>query len=231
MKKKLIAMGLAIVLLLSLGVGSAFAADQNPNASAKATAQIAELHVISQTTGDPADSGWVLILDQTIKTANKKDLFIDASLLSALYTKTNVKSKGGVKDTSSALAVVWLKVVVDEELPGEQEAFPGAIVYNARYQELSATLQGIIDSTAPIVIGDPEEIELIIATMSANSFNFIVPDLSSGMHTIEVWAKCSTDADSMEGDAKAIAVIGLGSVTVEEVRMVKGENVIVELPD
>ena len=218
--KKLIALGLAILLLLSLGVGGAFAADQNPNASAKATAQIAELHVISQTTGDPDSSGWTSILDQTIKTANKKDLFIDASLLSALYTKTNVKSKG-VKDTSSALAVVWLKVTVDGE-----PAFPGAIVYNARYQELSATLQGIIVSTDPIVIGDPEEIELIIATMSANSFNFIVQDLSSGMHTVEVWAKCSTDADSMEGDAKALAVIGLGSVTIEEVRMVKDEDAV-----
>ena len=230
MNKKLIALGLAIVLLLSLGVGGAFAADQNPNASAKATAQIAEVHVLSQTTSGTDTSGWTSILDQTIKTANKKDLFIDASLLSALYTKTNVKSKGGIKDTSSALAVVWLKVEVDGE-----PAFPGAIVYNARYQELSATLQGIIESVDPdtgaLTIEDPEEIELIIATMSANSFNFIVPDLSSGMHEVVVWAKCSTDADIMEGDANAIAVIGLGSVTVEEVRMVKNENVIVELPD
>jgi len=223
--KKLIALGLAIVLLLSLGVGGVFAADQNYNASAKATAQIAELHVISQTTGDSDNMDWVLILDQTIKTANDKDLFIDASLLSALYTKTNVKSKDRVKDTSSALAVVWLKVEVDGE-----PAFPGAIVYNARYQELSATLQGIIVSTDPIVTGPPEEIELIIATMSANSFNFIVPDLDAGMHTVEVFAKCSTEADSMEGDAAAVAVIGLGSVTVQEVRMIKGEDVTVELP-
>ena len=223
MKKKIITIALAMVLVLMLGATGVFA-QANENASAKATAQIAELHVISQTTGDPDNLDWVMILDQTIKTANKKDLFIDASLLSALYTKTNVKSKGGVKDTSSALAVVWLKVEVDGN-----PAFPGAIVYNARYQELSATLQGIIDSTDPIVIGDPEEIELIIATMSANSFNFIFPDLSSGMHLVEVFAKCSTAADSMEGDAKAIAVIGLGSVTVEEVRMVKNENVIVEL--
>jgi len=222
--KKIIALGLAILLLLSLGVGGAFA-EQNPNASAKATAQIAEVHVISQTTVGTNTSGWMLILDQTIKTANKKDLFIDASLLSALYTKTNVKSKGAVKDTSSALAVVWLKVMVDGT-----PAFPGAIVYNARYQQLSATLQGILAlEEDELVITDPEEIELIIATMSANSFNFIVQDLNSGMHTVEVWAKCSTDADSMEGDAKAIAVIGLGSVTVEEVRMVKDENAVPEV--
>ena len=222
--KKLIAIGLAVVLVLTLGVGAVFAqGDENPNASAKATAQIAEVHVLSQTIGDPNSSGWTLILDQTIKTANDKDLFIDASLLSGLYTKTNVKSKGGVKDTSSALAVVWLKVEVDGE-----SAFPGAIVYNARYQELSATLQGIIDITAdPLIITDPEEIELIIATASANSFNFIVPDLDAGMHDVEVWAKCSTEADSMEGNAKAIAVIGLGSVTVEEVRMVRGEDAII----
>jgi hypothetical protein len=218
-----------VVLVLALGAGAVAATDQNPNASAKATAQIAELEVISesQTVSDDdpdwdTDLDWELatnILTQNIKTANDKDLFIDVSLLSGLYTETNVKSKGGNKDTSAAVAAVLLKVEVDGE-----EAFPGWIVYNGRVQVLSATLQGVLEDG--VVVGY-EEIGLIIGTLSANSFNFIVDDLDAGMHEVEVSALCVTFAGSQAGSAKAKAVIGLGSVTIEEVRMVKGENAII----
>ena len=228
--KKLIAIHIVLIaaLLTTLGVTGVFA-EQNPNASAKATAQITELEVIceSQTVSDEdpdwdTDLDWTLatnILTQTIKTANDKDLFIDASLLSGLYTETNVKSKGSEKDTSAAVAAVLLKVEVDGEA-----AFPGWIVYNARAQVLSATLQGVLEDGE--VVGY-EEIGLIIGTLSANSFNFIVADLDAGMHTVDVSALCVTFAASQRGSATAKAVIGLGSVTIEEVRMVKGEDAIV----
>lgn len=227
--KKLIAIHLVLIaaLLTTLGVSGVFATE-NPNASAKATAQITELAVISesQTVSDDdpdwdTDLDWTLatdILAQTIKTANQKDLFIDVSLLSGLYTETNVKSSGGVKDTSAAVAAVLLKVEVDDEA-----AFPGWIVFNARAQVLSATLGGyLVDDTVT-----DEEIGLIIGTLSANSFNFIVDDLAAGMHTVEVSALCVTFAASQKGSAIAKAVIGLGSVTIEEVRMVKGEDAII----
>jgi hypothetical protein len=226
--KKIIAIVLAVTLVAMLGATGVFA-QENPNASAKATAQIAELEVISesQTVSDEdpdwdTDLDWTLatnILSQTIKTANDKDLFIDVSLLSGLYTETNVKSKGGNKDTSAAVAAVLLKVEVDG-----QEAFPGWIIYNGRVQVLSATLQGILEDG--VVVGY-EEIGLIIGTLSANSFNFIVDDLDAGMHTVEVSALCVTFAASQAGSAEAKAVIGLGSVTIEEVRMVKGEDAII----
>ena len=233
MKPKILALGVVSLMVL-VGAGIGFASDgENPNASAKATAQIAELNVFSAsaTEGDEVDwdcSAVVTILEQDIKTANGKDLFIDVSLLSGLYTETNVKSKGGVKDTSAAGAAVLLAVFVDGEM-----AFPGhPIIFNARIQVLSAQLQGIIsvDTEGAITIVGYENISLIIGTMSANSFSFIVPDLGSGMHMVEVKAACVTGAYSQAGSAAAVATIGLGSVTIEEVRMVKGENVIVELP-
>ena len=229
--KKVIAIVLAVVLVAMVGATGVFA-QENPNASAKATAQITGLNVLSeaQTVSDDdpdwdTDLDWTLatnILTQNIKTANDKDLFIDVSLLSGLYTETNVKSKGGNKDTSAAVAVVLLKVEVDGV-----EAFPGWIVYNGRVQVLSAVLQGILDTETGNITA-PEEIGLIIGTLSANSFNFIVDDLDAGMHEVEVSALCVTFAGSQAGSAKAKAVIGLGSVTIEEVRMVKGENAIIE---
>jgi hypothetical protein len=219
--KRIITIALAIVLVLMMGATGVFA-QQNENASAKATAKIADISILSESTGDPDDTGWVSVLSQTIKTANDKDLFIDVSLQCGLYTETNVKSQGS-KDTSDADTEVWVKVMVDTDT-----AYPGAIVFNSRYQKLSALLQGIINTETGVVT-DPEEIELLLDTMTACSFNFIVEDLDAGMHTVTVKAKCATDASSMAGSAKAKASIGYGSVTVEEVRMVKGEDAVPEL--
>ena len=223
--RKLILIALAVVLVVALGAGAVFANDQNPNASAKATAQIAELEVVSASAAEGDEVDWDSsdveeILTQTIKTANDKDLFIDVSLLSGLYTETNVKSKGGNKDTSGAAGAVLVAVFVDGDM-----AFPGyPIVFEGRVQVLTATLGGyFVDDVLT-----PEEIGLIIGTLSANSFNFIVQDLDSGMHEVVVKAACVTGAFSQQGSAAAVAAIGLGSVTIEEVRMVKGEDAVPE---
>ena len=225
--KKVIAIVLAVVLVAMIGATGAFA-QENSNASAKATAQITNLTVLSWSgldlIGPPFTHFYAeKVLEQTIKTANKKDLFIDVSLQSALFTDTVVKSKNMQRDTSTAGAAVWVVVVIDDEAM----AFPGVVAWNARVQQLTAVLQGEIESVTEAgvpVIGDPEEIGLFIGTLSVNSFNFIIPDVSSGMHNIKVYAAVGTLADYEQGDANAVAVIGLGSMTVEEVRMVKDEG-------
>jgi hypothetical protein len=222
--KKVIAIVLAVVLVAMLGATGVFA-QENSNASAKATAKILELEVVSASAAEGDEVDWGSsdveeILTQTIKTANDKDLFIDVSLLSGLYTETNVKSKGGNKDTSGAAGAVLVAVFVDGDM-----AFPGyPIVFEGRVQVLTATLGGyFVDDVLT-----PEEIGLIIGTLSANSFNFIVQDLDSGMHEVVVKAACVTGAFSQQGSAAAVAAIGLGSVTIEEVRMVKGEDAVPE---
>lgn len=73
---------------------------------------------------------------------------------------------------------------------------------------------------------EPEELELILQTMNANSFNFIVLDVDPGVHTVRVEAKIDLDSqlsDAQAGKAEAKALIGNGSVTIEEVRMIKDE--------
>jgi hypothetical protein len=236
--KKVIAIVLAVTLVAMLGVTGVFAQEQNENASAKATAQIDFLHVMSVAHTDSLndfafDFDADEILEQTIKTANGKDLFIDISLQSAVFTGTTVKSKGGNRDTSSASASVFLWVWIDKGTPDARLAFPGPVVYNARTQTLTAVLQGIVelveeDGGYALNITAPEEIGLFIGTMSANAFNFIVDDLSSGMHTVTVDAACASIAMNQQGCASSMAVIGLGSMTVEEVRMVKGEDAVPE---
>lgn len=76
-------------------------------------------------------------------------------------------------------------------------------------------------------------VELILMTMNANSFNYIHPDLTSGVHTVVVTAKIETacvknGAPVVCGSdqfADAMASIGKGSMTVDEIRMIKDEVV------
>ena len=101
-------------------------------------------------------------------------------------------------------------------------------------------MSGCVDpETGYIVIDDPEciapeDLQLILDTMSANSFNFIAPDVSVGSHTLSVYAQVmvitSTETEVYaSADAWAHAYIGKGSMTVEEVRMIKDENIAPEI--
>ena len=61
--------------------------------------------------------------------------------------------------------------------------------------------------------------------MNANSFNFILDDLGSGVHMVEVQAQIKSASSSQNGTAEARASIGKGSVTIEQVRMFKDDPI------
>ena len=113
---------------------------------------------------------------------------------------------------------------------------PGIVTYAARTQTLSATLEGAIagcltivtnlDGSLSIVLDEdcvtPEEIELILNTLSAHSFDFVAVDVPQGVHTIALQARISSSTSVQEGTASATGLVGKGTVTVESVRLVKG---------
>jgi hypothetical protein len=214
--------------------------------ASKATAKVSELTLLDWTS---TNTSWDTILTQNIKTPNQKDLFIDVSLETGLYTRTLVKSKRNYEgdpdwDTSTAHAKVMVRVGVDGNyatvgLGAAQEAgvaFPRAVTFNEREQTLSAKFMGIFTGACLIVDPvthavsinytclEPEELELILNTMSANSFNFVVADLTPGNHVITVEAKIIANGAADEGEYEAMALVGQGSVTIELVRMVKAED-------
>ena len=204
MKKLVVA---SVILSVLVFFGAALAAENQP--SAKATAKVGNINVLDQT-----DLPQTLILSQILKTASQKDLFIDVSLECGLYTKTK-SGKAGTVDTSIAKGGVYVTVYVDD-LP----AYPGEVKFCERQQTLTTYLQGILDLGSGLVVAD-EYVELILETMDANSFNFIMADLSAGVHTIKVKARIDTD---VSGVAEAKGSIGKGSVTVESVRMIRNED-------
>jgi len=223
----MLALSLALPLALTTGQ-----AQSGP--SAKVTAKTSALNLIHATTGT---NDWATIsgFANTIKTANQKDLFIGVSLEVGLYTRTLVKSKNLVSDTSTAHSSVEIQVLVDGKA-----AEPGSVVYGRRSQTLTATLEGAIASCLSIVTNangslsivldpdcvTPEEIELILDTMDAATFNFVAVDVPQGLHDISVQARIIAGAEVQTGSASATATVGKGTLTVESVRLIKDPNVV-----
>jgi hypothetical protein len=186
--------------------------------STKAAAFYGDIAILNST-----DLAWTSIMNTQIKTSNQKSLFINPSLECGLYTSTTVRSKNGVKDTSSATATIQMQVLVDGVASS-----PGVVIYCSRTQTLSATLGGILQSctdtngdgtiTASECMMTDEEISLVLSTMNAASFNFGA-NVGVGVHDIEVQAKISTSTSFQTGSAEAMATIGKGSVVVTEQRL------------
>ncbi len=186
---------IAIALLLASGVAMA------QTKSSKATAQAGAISILTDSESGGVD-GYTTILSGGIHTSQQKDLFLGVSLECGLYTRTLSKSKGGNKDTSFAEAAVRVKVLIDGCL---------------------SVVDGIVILDEECLL--PEEIELVLDTMNANTFNFLHPDAGVGSHVIEVQAMIDLGTDYEAGDVEARATLGKGSLTVEEVRLIKSEEI------
>ncbi len=189
-----------------------------------------------------SNDAWMPIagLSGTMHKAAWKDFVVDVSLECSLYTDTEVKSKGGNKDTSVADASVMVQVLVDGIVME-----PGPVTFCRRSQTLSAVFQGLLEDeegnvcltaeldeegnpTGAIIIDEeclqPEEVQLILDTTNANAFNFVLRDLPQGDYYIEVQAQISESTSAQNGSADAQATIGKGSAIATEVRFAKTKS-------
>jgi hypothetical protein len=170
-----------------------------------------------------------------VKVPSKKDLLIGVSLQTAVDTSTKVSGKNGGGGSAKATGEVMVTVRV-----GGVVAEPGSVIFEARTQELSAVLGGVIESCdlsgelETIVIADDcevsdESISLLLETTSANHFNFLAPNLDSGTHEVTVEVQIMTDETTLDvagsdgvidepNVATASAVVGPRMVTIQTVR-------------
>lgn len=190
--------------------------------SAKFAAQVKDLTIIPET----SYATWTPVLGTAIKTPEKKDLLIGVSFETGLYTQTKVKGKRGDSDSATASAMIKVRVLIDGI-----SAWPPQVVYDRRTQMLNAVLGGVIESCQDLnadgVINvalecfvTDEEIELILDTMAAHHFNFVAPNMSTGVHQLVVEVMITSSSVS---DAAAMATVGRGSLSVEEVRATNTE--------
>ena len=246
--KKLSIVCLAVVMAVVFGYGSAFA-----EPSSKFTAQCGEIDTALW------GSGYNMVFEQTIKTPSQKDLSIVYSMECGLTTDTTVMSKALERALATAEASVKVLVLVDYDgtteieipsVPGDPTsmmiinpaisiAMPGEITYARREQTLIAEFAGgtcTADDEGVVTCVDDEMLQLIIDTMTANSFSFIVPDLVADTHSIQVWAKLEYKTELGQdispvdypgtGAAAATAYLGKGTVTIETVRMIMNEDIV-----
>lgn len=231
----------------SAGIVGIAAAQGLPSSKATfAYSELVSLPSCSSTSGgctDPSDTGWKSILKQQIKLANQKDLFMGASLQCGIVTDTTVKSLNGSEDSAEARGTIRVRIKITTPEGGVVYAQPDSgrdatgavdtdgVVFCDRIQTLRAKFSGL-NCTANLTTGvvtcsTPEELQLILKTLNANAFNFVAADLGSGVHTVEVQARSSanTSATGTNGSlGSANAFVGAGSVAVESVRMIKGND-------
>jgi hypothetical protein len=234
--------GAIVFALLMLGSKPVSAAGDTSLPASKATIAIDKLVGLTQaasapgTNGGPNTTGWKKVLSTQIKTANQKDLMFDASFQCGIVTDTTVSSTNGGKSTSQARGTIAVRVLVDG-VPAQPDSGidatgdpygDGGIVYCDRIQTLSAQFSGLgctASATGEVTCTQPETLQLILETLNANSFNFAMKDVSSGVHTVTVEAKADAAAkliDDASGGtlAGAEAFVGAGSLFVEEVRLI-----------
>jgi hypothetical protein len=197
----------------------------------------------------PTPDDFIPIMGTTIKVSNSQSLFVTPSLVTGLYTNTAVKThtSGGTGSTSTAVAMggVYLRAVLYDASGNMIVAFPiqactsdilgcvlvpssggpnsaYGVVLDSRIQTLSQTLSGCTVSTAGTCSFDLTT-QLIMQTASSHTFGFIFPNVGVGTYTVSIQAALDSNANT-SGTGAAYAVgasaFGLGSVTVESVRMV-----------
>ncbi|HEX6875552.1 MAG TPA: hypothetical protein VF165_07825 [Nocardioidaceae bacterium] len=218
--------------------------------AAKAAVAIDNLIDLSQTasgtspTGSAGDTGWVDVLESQIKTSSQKDLLFDVAMQCGIVTDTTVKSSGGTQSSSTARANMAVRVLVDGSpaMPDNSidatKASADGVVFCDRAQTLSAKFAGLNctadATTGAVTCADPEELQLVLKSLDASSFNFAKTDVGTGVHTVTVQARAQAgvnfDDDASGGAlAGAEAFAGAGSLAIDEVRLVKGANVMVDL--
>jgi hypothetical protein len=190
---------------------------------------------------------FIPIMATSIKVSNSQSLFVTPSLVTGLYTNTAVKSSpGGGKSSSVAAGGVYLRAVLRDpntgnvvmvadpiavcsnDVLGCQKSSSGdwGVTLDARIQSLSQELSSCGVTIAGVLAGTCSfdlTTQLILQTTSAHSFGFIFPNTGVGTYNVSIEAAVNSAADtSGTGYAAGAAAFGLGSVTVESVRLVHG---------
>lgn len=189
---------------------------------------------------------FIPIMTTSIKVSNSQSLFVTPSLVTGLYTNTAVKTHSGSSgSTSSAVAEggVYLRAIItnvstgavqiadpiaicSNDILGCQQSSSGdwGVMLDQRIQTLSQTLSACGVTIGGVTAGTCSfdlTTQLILQTTSAHSFGFIFPNVGVGTYNISIQAAVNANADT-GGSAYAAgaAAFGLGSVTVESVRLV-----------
>lgn len=222
-------------LLVTLGSAQALA-------DTKATVQMENVTCQESPSANTQNSSLVSIMTTGMANSQSSSFLVNASLITGLLTNTTASSNGGKQSSATAMGSVQVGIIIDgnfapngQYLSGGTYAYPGLLSFDARSQTLTATLGQVLTgcTTVNAILQctglTSEQIQLILDTTSAHSFQFILPNVgvapSSAPHRLDVVAQVSSSTVSSGlGSALASACYGAGTLTVDAVRLGQGFN-------
>lgn len=182
------------------------------------------------------------IMSSTIKVSNSQSLFISPSLVAGLYTQTKARTSPGTTSTAIAEGGVFLRAIVTNQATGAvtigwpvaactadilgchaDSAGTFGVTLDTRVQTLTQSISDCIVTVGTTTGSCTFDLttDLILQTTSAHTFNFIFPSVGVGTYSVEIQAAVNAGASvSGLGTAVGAAAYGLGSLTVESVRLV-----------
>lgn len=163
---------------------------------------------------DPTPGLWhdVPGLSAVIKTSSVSDLVISVTAESALATDVKISGTGKT-ETSTSVAQMKIRAIVDDNAAAP--AGPGDVVFNSRLMQL----KGLLWSGSDVGLLDlpTQFIQIYEETRSANAFNFLLPNVGVGVHTVKI--QIMTDKSAGFEGGNAGAVIGKRTLVIEAVRL------------
>ena len=165
--------------------------------------------------GEPCVNNGSAFLGATIKLpgSRSKYLWISASLETALLTGTSVTGGTGSKQsaTASGSIVVTPEVRAPSGLP--VRVWPEYVTFDSRLQTLTANLSGCLTNSVggvPVVTcTDSEMVSLLLSTMSAHSYNFLVENWGTGTYTVKLHVAARAEASSSSIVASSRVAVGV----------------------
>ena len=204
---------------------------------------------------------WFTVEVAALKTSTNKTLFVSPALVTGLYTNTLIVGGSGSTETATAVGSVGVRVLLDctncagagkpqtsaatFAMAGQPDKGGSGIVYDARIQQLSGALGNAITNQCLTASGNTcsqEQMDLILSTTSAHTFDFILPQVGAGQHTVTIQARldagniCYNDngsyanancssadvVNTAQASSISAALFGLGSETVLPVQLAPG---------
>jgi hypothetical protein len=187
----------------------------------------------------PGTATPTMMLDTYIKTPNGQgtSLLITPSLVTGLFNNTQVSQAQQTSANSAAVRVyVTLdgKPVAPDQMDTGTPPAPIGIIYDERFQQLSAPFFGEITECA---MNNNCSLDLALSTLAAHSFNYVAKNVPGGNHHLVVsWAfECTNDGTPTPCTMAyttntAGACAGPGSVTVTQVKNFSQDAPIVIAP-
>ncbi len=202
-RKTLVAAAALLMLAVPLVTG---ATDGVSNAANKTSAAGSTVEFLSDPVTGGALSASKTVLATTIKTSSPQDLIFSVTLECALWT--SVQTVGN--DVSESTSRVEVTVLFDGvAVPVSGAGDDGKVVFCDRVHRQTTTLFDDENAT----------IENYLATRSANAFNWLLPDVGHGLHTVQVVADLTGEATD---NAVTQAAVGHRTLIVEPTHLAQG---------